>query len=191
MFPSPQMFIPPRGAAGLQTSREEKWFERMICLISSFHAEMLQGGDAAGGDARAGEHLPHGLVAWARWQPGHDGSLGTVARWARWHCGSFSHEMALRGTAQSTQPTGPNPGLGQVMCHASPVAVPDCEPCQTMGHAKPRAVPDCEPCQIMSCAKLWATPGHKLCQIVDHARLGAVPNCMPCQPPLAWPPTSP
>lgn len=79
MFPSPQTFIPPHRAAGLQTSWEEKWLERMICLFSSSHVEMLPGGVAASRDAQAGEHLPHGLVTRARWHCGHGGILGTVA----------------------------------------------------------------------------------------------------------------
>lgn len=59
-----------------------------------------------------------------------------VAFWAPWHCDSFSHEMALCGMAQSIQPTGPNPGLGQGMGHASLMAMPGCESCQTMGCAR-------------------------------------------------------
>lgn len=80
-----------------------------------------------------------------------DSRLGTMAwhcgHW--WHRGSFSHEMALRGVAQST--TGPNPGLGQVMGHASP----------------------------MSCAKPRVMPSHGLCQAVSWASSRAVPNYGP------------
>lgn len=77
--------------------------------------EMLQGGDAADGDALAGKHHPHG----------HDGTIGTVAASAtRWHC-MARHRVPL------------SPELGQVMGHSSPMAVPDCEPGQAMGRAKP------------------------------------------------------
>ena len=122
------------------------------------------------------------------WWQGHDGSMGTVVPWQLQSRDGTVWHGTKRQRARSA---GPNPGLGQVMGHASPMAVPDREPCQIMGQAKPRAVPGCEPCQIMSCAKPWATPGHELCQIMDRARLGAVPNCMLCLPAPAWPPVLP
>lgn len=96
----------------------------MICLFSSSHAEMLQGGDAAGGDAQAGEHLPHGLVAWAQWQLGHDGTVGTVTPWqvqprdgTAWHGTKHPAYWAKSWAGPSYGPM-PAPWPCQVVSHA-------------------------------------------------------------------------
>jgi len=119
----------------MQTNWEEKWSERMICLFSSSHTEILQGGAAAGGDARAGECL---------------GGRDTMAAWARWYRGSFSHETALCGTAQSASEPSP--------------------PGQILGWAKLWAMPAPWPCQIVSLAKSWVRLNYGLCQAVSRAK---------------------
>lgn len=136
-----------------------------------------QGGDAGGGDARAGQRLPQGLVTWARWHCGHGGTMAASAR--RWHC--VAQHKAPRWAKSWAEPNyGPRPC--QIVSRAKPWVMPNHGLCQIVSHAKPGAVPSCGPHQVMSFAKSCNVPDWEPYQIPFRASplpLGLQPRRKP------------
>lgn len=99
------------------------------------------------------------MAAWAQWHCGHHGTMAASA--TRWHCMAW-HKAPC--------PLGQILGWAKLWAMPAPwPSVPDRTLCQILGHAKPGAVPDCEPCQItsvpnwgpqqvMSCAEVRIMP---------------------------------